>query len=73
MDIFSQRFKELKAAKGLTYAQIADALSLKERVIKCYGSGDAKPSYNALIDLANLLDCSVDYLLGRTDNPKINK
>lgn len=23
--------------------------------------------------IANCLDCSVDYLLGRTDNPEINK
>ena len=31
------------------------------------------PSAEVLHDLANYLDCSVDYLLGRTDNPEVNK
>lgn len=70
MDIFSERFKDLKSAKGITYKQIAEALDLKERVIKCYGSGDAKPSYNALVALADYFDVSLDYLCGRSDDPK---
>lgn len=28
---------------------------------------------NNLARIADYLDCSVDYLLGRTDNPEINK
>ncbi len=28
---------------------------------------------DSLARIADYLDCSVDYLLGRTDNPKINK
>lgn len=31
------------------------------------------PSVDKLHKIADYLDCSVDYLLGRTDNPKINK
>jgi len=31
------------------------------------------PSSDKLEAIANHLDCSVDYLLGRTDNPNINK
>ena len=30
------------------------------------------PSAEKFIALADYLDCSVDYLLGRTDNPEIN-
>lgn len=30
-------------------------------------------SSNSLAQIADVLDCSVDYLLGRTENPKINK
>lgn len=31
------------------------------------------PSVNKFSSLADYLDCSVDYLLGRTDNPEVNK
>ena len=31
------------------------------------------PSAEVLCNLADYLDCSVDYLLGRTDRPEVNK
>lgn len=31
------------------------------------------PKADNLAKIADYLDCSVDYLLGRTDNPQINK
>ena len=31
------------------------------------------PSVDKIHIIADYLDCSVDYLLGRTDNPEINK
>lgn len=31
------------------------------------------PSADKLEAIANYLDCSVDYLLGRTDNPEVNR
>ena len=31
------------------------------------------PTGDILSKIADYLDCSVDYLLGRTDNPKVNK
>lgn len=31
------------------------------------------PSIDKLEAIANYLDCSIDYLMGRTDNPEINK
>ena len=31
------------------------------------------PSAEVLEKIANYLDCSVDYLIGRTDNPEVNK
>ena len=32
----------------------------------------SKVSSSILVSIADYLDCSVDYLLGRTDNPQIN-
>lgn len=31
------------------------------------------PTINKISDLADYLDVSVDYLLGRTENPEVNK
>ena len=31
------------------------------------------PSCDKIERIADYLDCSVDYLLGRTDNPEVNK
>ena len=33
----------------------------------------SKVSSSILVSIADYLDCSVDYLLGRTDNPEVNK
>lgn len=65
MITFGQRFKKLKSAKGLTYTQIAQTLDLKERTVKGYAADTIKPSFDALIALADLFDVPLDYLLGR--------
>ena len=35
--------------------------------------GDHEPNFVALIKIADYFDVSADYLLGRTDNPKVNR
>jgi transcriptional regulator with XRE-family HTH domain len=69
MEIFCERFKELKVQKNLTYPQIAGHLGLQPRTIKLYASGGAKPDYHGLIMLADLFGVSLDYLVGRSDDP----
>lgn len=32
-----------------------------------------KPSIDKLMELADYFDCSIDYLVGRTDNPDMNR
>ncbi len=34
---------------------------------------NSMPKADNLARIADYLDCSVDYLLGRTDNPEVNK
>ena len=34
--------------------------------------GKCRQYYTKFAKIADALDCSVDYLLGRTDNPEIN-
>lgn len=49
-------------------AQFAD-ITLSNSTISAYISGDKLPSIPTLISLADYLDCNIDYLLGREDNP----
>ncbi len=73
MDIFSQRFKELKNEHHVTYQQIADVLGVKLRTVQYYASGHLKPDYYGLIELSKFFDCSADYLMGLSNNPKRNE
>ena len=67
MSSFAERFSELKTAHNFTFPYIAAQLNLTPRMVKSYAAGTAKPSYNALIALADLFDVSLDYLCGRSD------
>lgn len=40
--------------------------------ISDWKSGRSMPTAKKLISIADFLNCSIDYLLGRTDNPEIN-
>ena len=38
-----------------------------------YKNGVKLPTTQNLVKIADRLDCSVDYLLGRTENPAVNR
>ena len=59
--------------QGLTAKKLSDATGISNGNISDWKSGRSMPSAAALDVLANYLDCSVDYLLGRTDNPDVNR
>lgn len=59
--------------KGLTSKKISNATGISTGNISDWKKGRSLPSAVKLAVLADYLDCSVDYLLGRTDNPEINR
>lgn len=74
-------YKSLNIADRIKYRAKANGVALKDMLIELeLGSntisnmrhGRAIAS-DSLARIADYLDCSVDYLLGRTDNPEINK
>lgn len=70
---FSERLKELRLAKNLTQKQVYEAVGMSAIGYQRYEYGDREPAYQKLIALADYFDVSIDYLVGRTDNPEINK
>ena len=66
---FGAHLKELRKSRGITQKQLAIAISASERGIQQYELGERKPSYEMLLALADYFHVSLDYLVGRTDDP----
>ncbi len=65
--MFSKRLNETRKLKHITAQQMADALSMGLRSYRNYESGNRFPSPETLIKIADILDVSIDYLMGRDD------
>ena len=73
--LFAQRLKSQRELLGLTQKELAAILKITERGYQYYEalSGFKPPTFNLLFAIAEALDISIDYLFGRTANPKISK
>lgn len=67
------RLKELRKKKGMSQLRLAIELNTTQNTISRYETGTRDPGINELIKIANYFDVSVDYLIGRTENPKMNR
>lgn len=66
------RLKELRNKKKISQVKLSIDLNLNQNTISRYENGLREADYKTLILFADYFDVSLDYLLGRTDNPKIN-
>ncbi len=67
------RLRYLRKQKGISQLKLAMDLSLNQNSISRYETGEREADYALLIKFADYFDVSVDYLLERTDNPKVNR
>ena len=67
------RLKELRIRDGVSQLKLAMDLNLNQNSISRYEQGKREADYSTLIALADYFGVSIDYLLGRTDNPEMNK
>lgn len=70
---FSNRLKQLRKEKKLKQSDMAELLELTTRHYQRYETGEVDPPTSKTIFLANYFDVSIDYLVGRTDNPNSHK
>ena len=68
-----KRIRDLREDKDLTQRAMAKALSCSQQVYSNYELGQSDIPTDILIKLSAFHGVSVDYILGITDNPKINK
>ena len=67
------RLKELRLSRNISQLKLAMDLGLNQNSISRYETGSRQADYDLLIKIADYFDVSIDYLLERTDNPKMNK
>ncbi|MCT2385937.1 helix-turn-helix domain-containing protein [Erwinia pyrifoliae] len=70
MSAFSERLKVLRETRGLTQARLAEMIATLPRVYNRWERGHIVPQLDYLVKLADVLQVSLDELVGRTDISK---
>ncbi|MGI6170870.1 MAG: helix-turn-helix domain-containing protein [Butyricicoccus sp.] len=63
------RLKQLRKQKRLSQVRLAMELNMSQNTISRYETESREADYKTLILFADYFNVSIDYLLGRTDNP----
>lgn len=71
--MYFQRLRDLREDMDMTQMQIADILGIRQTVYSRYERGFQTIPVEHLLVLAEYYGVSADYILGRTNNKKINK
>ena len=69
MATFFERLTEQRNKNNISLMKLANEIGVSLRALKYYSSGEREPSRSTLISLADYFDVSLDYLVGRSDNP----
>lgn len=71
--MIGQKLKEVRKMRGLTQADLAKATGASLSSIKLWEIDRSDPTTKWLIILADELDCSIDYLLGRSERVEVGR
>lgn len=69
----SNTIKMYAKSKKIATGKMLSDCDLSKNTLSTMQSGGYLPRAETLARIADYLDCSVDYLLGRTNNPEVNK
>lgn len=65
-DLFPERLRELREKERKSRKVLSELCGLPSDAIRRYERGEAKPSMDALIKIADYFSVSLDYLSGRS-------
>lgn len=77
--MFSKRLQELRKSKGYSMDSLTEIYNerfngkMNKSTLSRYEHGQQEPMYTVVANLSEIFNVSVDYLIGRTNNPNINK
>ena len=64
---FPKRLQEARKRKKLRQTDVAEHFAIAYRTYQNYEGGQRRPDFELLVALADYLDVTTDYLLGRTE------
>lgn len=67
---FPQRLQSLRTRRNLSQDELAKRAGLQATAVSHFETGTRKPSFDNLRRLADALETTVDYLMGRTNEPE---
>ena len=70
MQIMAERLRALRLSINVSQNKLAPILGLRQSGVNRYENNQCEPSAKVLLRYADYFDVSLDYLYGRTDNPK---
>ncbi|MBC8951013.1 helix-turn-helix transcriptional regulator [Xenorhabdus sp. TS4] len=78
MEVFATRLREAREARKMTQARLADLLTVNRRVYNRWERGSSVPQLDTVVKIAQVLQMSVDALVGlelpqkpKIHNPKL--
>lgn len=72
-DHMKNNLRLLRKSKGYTQIAVQMKTGIEQALLSKYETGERIPPTETLLRLAEFYNVSMDYILCRTDNPKINK
>ncbi len=63
------KLKDLREKAGLKQTQMADMMGVVDRQYQRYERGEGEPKLAGWLFLADFFNVSLDYLVGRSDDP----
>ena len=63
------RLKDLRTKRGISQLRLAIDLNMTQNSISRYETGAREAGYETLIRIADYFNVSLDYLLGRSNDP----
>ena len=69
----AELIKGLAKVRGISISKMLDDCELSKNTLSSMLSGGFFPRSIAIAKIADYLDCSIDYLMGRTDVVEVNK
>ncbi|MET3579953.1 transcriptional regulator with XRE-family HTH domain [Mesorhizobium robiniae] len=67
--MFQQRLRRAREIRGWSQSELATQAGMPASSIAHFETGTRKPSFDTLRRLANALDMTTDFLLGRVEEP----
>ena len=69
MEIFPKRLRQMRERRRISRAIMSELCGLSKSMISKYERGEREPKLETLIVLSDFFDCSIDYLVGKTNYP----